>query len=149
LKILKKRLWLIILVAVIGIQFVPVERSNPPVTDEITPPQDVAAILERSCYDCHSNQTAWPCYSKVAPISWLISNHVNEGREHLNFSTWNQYSRKDQLKLLKELVEETGKGEMPLWSYTLLHSRAELNELEVQILKDWVESLSPPHREED
>ncbi len=148
-KILNKRVWLILLVVTIGIQFVPVERSNPPITEEISVPPDVAVILKRSCYDCHSHQTVWPWYSKVAPISWLVSNHVNEGRKHLNFSTWNRYSRKDQLKLLEELVEETGEGEMPLWSYTLLHSHAKLGPADIRILKEWAESLNPPHREEE
>ncbi len=79
-------------------QFVPIETSNPPVTADIGTPADVKGILERSCYDCHSNVTTWPWYSRVAPFSWLVAYDVAEAREHLNFSEWDQLSTEDQVE---------------------------------------------------
>ena len=84
--------------AVLGvlIQFVPTDRANPPVTREIRWDSEETALLARgACYDCHSNETRWPLYSRVAPVSWLIARDVNRGREHLNFSVWDRPSEHD------------------------------------------------------
>ncbi|MDH5429724.1 MAG: heme-binding domain-containing protein, partial [Nitrospirota bacterium] len=81
-------------IVLIGIQFIPVNRTNPPMEEEIVALPDVKAILKRACYDCHSNETIWPWYSQVAPASWLLAWDVAEGREELNFSTWNRYTQK-------------------------------------------------------
>ena len=94
--------FLVLILAVIGIQFVPVNRMNPPVTGEIGAPEKVMAILHRSCYDCHSNKTVWPWYSYVAPISWLVADDVHEGRRHMNFSEWNTYNTKRRNHKIKE-----------------------------------------------
>ncbi len=83
-----KKILIIFIVVAIGIQFIPTDRSNPPVTHELQASPEVMAILERACYDCHSNETVWPWYSKVAPVSWQISSHVVVGRRHVNFSEW-------------------------------------------------------------
>ena len=88
------RIILVMVVVLVGIQFIPVNRSNPPVEEEIPVLPEVKAILKRACYDCHSNETVWPGYSRVAPVSWLLAWDVGEGREELNFSTWNRYNQK-------------------------------------------------------
>lgn len=91
-----------ILVVLVGIQFVPVARVNPPVVAEVPAPAAVRAILRRACYDCHSHETVWPCYSQVTPFSWLVAHDVRQGREGLNFSTWNRSTTQQQVKQLKE-----------------------------------------------
>jgi len=87
-----------LIIVVIAIQFVTVERTNPPVTGEINVTPELKSVLQKSCYDCHSNETVWPWYSKVAPVSWLVSKDVVEGREELNFSEWTNTQRKNVLK---------------------------------------------------
>jgi hypothetical protein len=113
-------------VAFVGIQFVPVDRSNPPVTREIAwDSPETRALARRACMDCHSNETTWPWYSYVAPISWRVADHVEDGRGHLNFSTWDKAN--EDMDEVKEQVEE---GEMPLNDYLLLHGEARLSDAE-------------------
>src|SRR5438874_1058331 len=75
----------------VAIQLVPVERTNPSATKPIEAPAEVTAVLRRSCYDCHSNETRWPWYAYVAPVSWLVADDVKDGRAKLNFSSWGDY----------------------------------------------------------
>lgn len=121
----------------IAIQFVPVKKINPPVTGEIPAPAEVKSILERSCYDCHSNQTDWPWYGYIAPVSWLVASDVSEGRRHLNFSEWDSYSTDKRNKKLAKIVEEVKEGEMPLRMYAMMHPRAKLSSADIGILKTW------------
>ncbi len=127
----------VLIIAFIGIQFIPVERSNPTVTGEIDAPAPVKEILMRSCYDCHSNETVWPWYSYIAPMSWLLASDVEEGRAELNFSEWKSYDEKKNLKKLKEMREEVEEGEMPQWYYLIMHRNAELSEADKSALYDW------------
>ena len=99
--VLKKGL-LGLVVALVAIQLVPVDRTSPPVTADIAAPANVRAVLKRACYDCHSNETTWPWYSRVAPVSWLVARDVREGRKELNFSDWGGYAAKRQARKLKE-----------------------------------------------
>lgn len=132
------RLALILVMGVfIAAQLFPVARSNPPVTGEIGVPDAVREILRTSCYDCHSNETAWPWYSYVAPVSWLVVHDVHEGREHLNFSEWNQLADQKRAKLLEEIGEEVGEGEMPLPLYLTLHSEARLDDAAQEQIRAW------------
>lgn len=133
------RLIIIVLVIIILIiQFIPVEKSNPPTVGEVSVPPEVKNILQRSCYDCHSHQTVWPWYSRVAPISWMIAHDVKEGREHLNFSAWSNYNQRQLLKLYEEIQEVIEKNEMPLKSYLWLHPAARLTDEDKRMLKSWV-----------
>lgn len=138
-----KKILLGVLAVLVLIQIIPVNRENPESDpgNEITADTDVKQILNKACYDCHSNQTKWPVYSYVAPVSWLISNHVNEGRSHLNFSEWANYSEKRKNKKLEEIIEETSEGEMPLTSYVLGHPSARLSSQEFDQLKQWANSM--------
>jgi hypothetical protein len=124
------------------IQFIPVARTNPPVEADMGAPAEVAAILRRSCYDCHSHETKWPWYNRIAPGSWLIAHDVKEAREHLNFSTWNRYSNKDRAELIEEIWEEVDAGKMPLWFYVPLHPEARLSEEDQAVLQAWSERTS-------
>ena len=121
---------LILLLLFIAIQFVPVNRTNPPVVREIQwNSAETAGIARRACYDCHSNETVWPWYAYVAPISWRVADHVEHGRGHANFSQWD-----DKQEKLSEFVEVVKSGEMPLSDYLLLHPEAELSSEEIVIL---------------
>jgi hypothetical protein len=126
-------------VVAVGIQFIPVDRSNPPVAQAalVPPSEEVGAILRTACYDCHSNETAWPWYSSVAPASWLLADHVSEGRRELNFSTWAEQQPRRMDHKLEELVEKVRDGEMPLKSYTLMHPQARLTDEQRQVLIAW------------
>jgi hypothetical protein len=146
-KILK---WMAIGLAIIfaALQFVRPARTNPPVDEartilahtRITP--EVARILDRSCNDCHSNQTRWPWYSNVAPVSWFVVNHVNVGRREMNLSDWAQYSADDQQGFLKKICREVKSGQMPLSSYLRLHGEAQLSDEDVRTLCDWASAES-------
>jgi hypothetical protein len=128
-------------VALVALQLVPVDRSNPPVEVDVAAPANVRAVLRRACYDCHSNETVWPWYSKVAPFSWLLARDVHEGRKELNFSTWTQYTTKQQVKKLKESWEEVAEGEMPPWFYLPVHRDAVLSAEDRMLLRTWLLSV--------
>ena len=122
---------------VIAIQFIPANRTNPPVTAELDAPVKVLSVFKKSCYDCHSNETEWPWYSYIAPVSWLVSSDVKDGRLHLNFSKWENLSRKDIVKMKEEIWDEIEKGNMPLWKYTILHPDANLTQEDKNLIRDW------------
>jgi len=124
----------------LAIQLIPVERSNPPVSSEVPADPATREILRRACYDCHSNETVWPWYSRVAPISLLVGHDVEEGREHLNFSTWDRYDAKKRRKKLDEVVEEVEEGNMPLWFYVPLHPEAKLSDDERRAITTWAKT---------
>lgn len=139
-------LFIVTIVAIVVMQFVGPARSNPiaPASQaveahlQVTP--QVGSILTRSCGDCHSNNTRWPWYSRVAPVSWFVIDHVNEGREHLNFSEWGRYNSRDREDMLEHLCKEVKSGGMPLTSYTRLHGDAKLSPGDVKTLCDWANS---------
>lgn len=118
-------------------QLIPVARENPPVESEPPIAPEARAVLVRACLDCHSNQTVWPWYSKVAPASWLLAKDVREGRAKLNLSAWSRYSAKKQRKLLRESLEEVKEGDMPLWTYRIGHPEARLTDADRQTLERW------------
>jgi len=138
-----KSLLIVLVVAFLAIQFVRPERTNPSVDSsrtihsQLQPPPEVASILERSCIDCHSNQTRWPWYSNVAPTSWLLVSHVNQAREHMNLTEWAKYEQKDAEELLEDICKETSKGDMPLPSYLLIHRSSKLSPQDVRTLCEW------------
>lgn len=113
-------------------QMIRIDKTNVPVNpanDFIMHqqvPTDLAQTLKIACYDCHSDETTYPWYTNYAPVSWWIKHHINEGREHLNFSVWATYSAKKANHKLEECVEMLEEGEMPMSSYTLIHKEAQL-----------------------
>jgi hypothetical protein len=132
----------------VAMQLVRCEQTNPKITGEVAAPADVQAMLKRSCYDCHSNETRWPWYSQVAPVSWLVHHDVMEGREHLNFSEWNQLSADKRKHKLEEIEELVNDGDMPLAYYLPLHSDARLSDADKQAIVSWSKQAratpSPP-----
>jgi len=128
---------LVVAAAIVVIQLVPVTRDNPPVVADFDGPEEVRAVLKTSCYDCHSNETRWPWYSRVAPVSWLIAHDVEEAREHLNLSRWGTYDPARQEKLAEDMWKEVEDGEMPLLVYRLGHRDAALSDANKATLRDW------------
>jgi hypothetical protein len=128
---------LVLAVGFVAIQFIGVELSNPPVEEEVPATPEARGVLRRACYDCHSNEVAWPWYSRVAPFSWLVAHDVRKGREALNFSTWNRLDTKQRLKALRESWEEVEEGEMPPWFYVPPHPEARLSPDDRRILREW------------
>jgi hypothetical protein len=145
--------WIGFLVLFALIQFVPVERSNPAVNGLVDAPDHVMLTLRRSCWDCHSNETEWPWYAWVAPLSWRLSQHVSMGREHLNFTEWDGYDLEDLDEAYEEIGEEIKREGMPLKDYLLVHRKAALSRADRQRLITWAETAreSLPERspEED
>lgn len=143
-----KILGVLFVVAILAVQGFRPDRSNPAsdpalaITAQLNVPADVRAIIERSCYDCHSNRTVWPWYSSVSPFSWFVAGDVREGRRHLNFSEWGRYREGIRIAKLDMIVSEVNKGEMPLGKYLLLHGDAALSDAERELLCSWAGAVS-------
>ena len=138
-----KRILLALLLVFVAMQFIRPAR-NVSSTDQaadmvthFTTPANVAGILKTSCYDCHSNNTHYPWYANVQPIGWLLSNHVKDGKEELNFNEFTSYSKRRQLSKLKSIQNSIKDGSMPLSSYTLLHNDAKLSQRSKSSLIQW------------
>ena len=114
------------------------EKTNPKTNPDLAlkAPQKVMRILKKSCYDCHSNQTKWPWYSSIFPLSWSIKDHVKNGRLALNFDIWNSYSKEKQQQKKQKIYTKTGTT-MPVASYLWFHKDAKLSKDEIKIIKDW------------
>jgi hypothetical protein len=136
-----KRIGIGLIVLVIALQFFPVERTNPPERSEPPGPPELQALLRRSCFDCHSNETAWPWYAKIAPISLLIARDVKNGRKEVNFSTWEKLDETRKARKLKEIAKEVGEGDMPLFYYVPLHPDAKLTPAERELIVKWAKQL--------
>jgi hypothetical protein len=107
------------------------------VTHTVSVPENVMGILKKSCYDCHSNHTEYPWYSKITPVNWWLNNHIEEGKRHLNFSDFKKGSYKRMMKRMDEVGETVEKHEMPLNSYLWIHHDAKLSEEQQQMLINW------------
>ena len=97
---------------------------------------EVYNILKTACYDCHSNETVWPWYSKIAPFSWVVSNHVTEGKKALNFSTWENYNEEEKDEKIKDIYR-TAYASMPLPSYIFAHENADLTKEQRSLIRNW------------
>lgn len=143
---MKRALKIIVVVLFVGfvaIQFIRPDRTNPPIIAERTleatteVPENVKAILSRSCADCHSNNTYYPWYSQIAPASWFLANHVSEGRRELNFSEWATYERRKKKRKMEEVCEQIETRQMPLPSYLWIHRDAAMSDGDIKTLCDW------------
>lgn len=140
---MKKRLKWVLAGAVVvlaALQLFNPPRNNPPVQRDFlaaaSPPPGVAASIRAACYDCHSHETTWPFYARIAPVSWLIASDVNEGRQHLNFSEWpdEPLAAAKQLDRVNEVIDYK---EMPPKKYTLLHADAGFTDARRKEILDW------------
>ena len=147
---MKKTILYVFAALVLLIQLIPLSRTNPPVTSDITAAPQIKEILKRSCYDCHSHETVWPWYSKIAPVSWLVGHDVKEGRSHLNFSTWGQYDESRKQRKLAEIGEEIQEDKMPLGIYLVMHRDARLSEADLTLIRGWLrENAGQSSNQED
>jgi hypothetical protein len=134
-------------VTAVGIQLVRPARTNPvapasmALGAHVPVPPEVDDVLRRACRDCHTNETAWPWYTDVAPVSWLVINHVNDGRRHFNYAEWERYDQKKQQRLLTKSCELSRSGDMPVPSYLWIHRNAHLSGTDVDAICHWVETI--------
>lgn len=136
----------IVLLVGVGLQFTSPRISNPPVTSEIVAPPEVMAILERACYDCHSNESKPTWYDRIAPASYLVAYDVREGRSRFNLSEWEKNPPVVRELLLWEMVNAIEQGEMPLGRYTAMHPSTRVTPAELDILKRYVNTLPGRHK---
>ncbi len=140
--------WILLgaLAALVVAQLIPVEKTNPPVNPVETVyasmpvPPDIASIFRRSCHDCHSNQTVWPWYSRLAPVSWLVVRDVKKGRGELNLSEWGRYAGRRKDRKLKEICEQVTGSKMPMPAYTLMHPQARLVHQDKKTMCEWTDA---------
>jgi hypothetical protein len=120
----------------------PVTEPTRTIATHVAVPAAVQAVVARSCVDCHTNDTRWPWYSGVAPVSWFVIGHVNDGRRALNFSDWDAHGRRAPGPPLDRICGEVQSGGMPLWSYLLMHHDARLSPDDVSVLCAWANQAS-------
>jgi hypothetical protein len=151
---MKKKIVVSLIIIIVATQFVRTEVA----TAVFEPEQDllnitqaneeVVSLMKTTCYDCHSEETKTPWYAQVAPFSWWINDHINEGKEHLNFSAFGMYSAKKAAHKMEECYEELEKGEMPLTSYTITHADARLSDEQKATLINWFKSVEKKYKDE-
>lgn len=140
----------ILLFTVIGfalIQLIPTDKVNQPVnrrvnfTDVNKTPAKITGLLKGACYDCHSNETVYPDYAYIAPVSWSVKSHVNEGREHMNLSVWNTYNKDLKESMLNQSIQTLRNRSMPMPGYIVYHKEANLSDAERALLVKYFEGL--------
>ena len=136
-----KRAGLSLTVTLITIQFIPVDKSNPPERGAAAAPAEAQTLLRRACFDCHSNETVWPWYSQFAPASLLIAKDVRKGRKEVNFSAWDNYDDRRKARKLKEIAKQVENGGMPLFYYLPLHPGAKLSPAERDLIVKWAKQI--------
>lgn len=140
---MKKKIILVLIAIIVVIQFFRPDFNTNSADDNLDflnitqPSEEVASIIKSSCYDCHSNFTESMWYMNIAPISWWIKDHIDEGKEELNFSDWGNYNIKRKNHKLEECIELIEENEMPLESYTIMHKEAKLSDEQKTILTAW------------
>lgn len=137
---------ILVFVSFVGIQIIRPNRTNPPINEAETleaatnVPENIKAIFNRSCNDCHSNKTVYPWYSNIAPISWKLVEHIEEGRDEMNFSKWGTYSKERKQRKLEKICEEVEERIMPHNQYLWIHWDAKLFDEQIKILCNWTET---------
>lgn len=143
---MKKILWVLVILLVV-IQFFHPKKNQSPgdqpnaIAKAYPVPAAVTDILKVSCYDCHSNNTAYPWYNNIQPVAWWMSSHVKDGKKELNFDEFATYTPKRAHRKLDELIEQVKEGEMPLNSYTWIHKNAVLTAEQKNTLLNWAQTL--------
>ena len=101
-------------------------------------PANVQAVLQNACYDCHSNNTSYPWYSNIQPMAWVMARHIKNGKDKLNFSDFGIYSVRRQISKLKGIANQVKDDEMPISSYRMMHTKANLTNDEIALIMDWM-----------
>jgi hypothetical protein len=151
-----KRILVILLLIFAAMQFIQPDKNNQSmdmsndITTVVTVPTEVQTLLKTACYDCHSNFTNYPWYSNIQPVGWWLKDHIDEGKQHLNFQEFASLKPRPDGKYkttaalqdhkLEEVASTIEKGEMPLSSYTIIHTEAKLSEPQKKIITNWVDS---------
>jgi mono/diheme cytochrome c family protein len=149
-----KKIGFILLLVIIVAQFFSPEKNEGDVTElttflaETNPPENVKIILETTCFDCHSNNTTYPWYNSITPVNYWLDHHIEEGKEHLDFTKWDSYSLKKKEHKMDELYEEVEEGEMPLNSYTWTHADANLSEEQIAAVVSWGKSVQQAYKKQ-
>lgn len=137
---------LILIVGFIVLQFFQPKENKEQITDndilryhEV--PETVAAILKESCYDCHSNNTRYPWYDRISPVSWMVNQHIREGKDELNFSEWGKLDIYKKITMLEKISQESSRKTMPLKSYLIMHPKARLSDEQIKTIEKWAEKL--------
>jgi len=144
---LLKKIGLVLLLVFIVAQFFSPEKNQGNTEDltaflnETKPSPEVKTILETTCFDCHSSNTKYPWYDKITPINFWLNEHIEDGKKHLDFSKWSDYSIKRKDHKFKELAEEVEEKKMPLPSYTWTHGDAKLSDSQIKAVVDWVNQV--------
>jgi uncharacterized membrane protein len=129
------------------IQFIPTDKVNQPIDHKVNfvdakkTPEKIRGLIKGACYDCHSNETVYPKYAYIAPISWSVKSHINEGREHLNFSIWDSYNKELKESMLSQVIETVHGKTMPLPGYIVYHKEANLSDAERTLLTKYFEEM--------
>lgn len=145
-KIVKKIL-LVLLIILVVIQFIrPAKNQSTEVTTNhiynvYATNENVKTILDKACNDCHSNNTKYPWYANIQPVAWWLNDHIEDGKKHLNFSEYGAYNLRRQYHKMEEVIDEVKEGEMPLSSYTIVHTNAKLTAEEKATLTGWAQSI--------
>jgi hypothetical protein len=127
------------------LQFFQPESNSAPVDPEVdmlvlvSPPEQVRDLIRNSCYDCHSNQTVYPWYNRISPVSWYLNKHIRDGKEELNFSDFGLLDKAEKIGALSDFCDALDAGTMPLPSYLLIHKKARLSEEDREALCLWSE----------
>ena len=136
---------LVLIGGIVLIQFFHPERNSGNNTSDVdfltvtSAPDSLAAIFKNSCYDCHSNQTNYPWYSYISPVSWFLNKHIEEGKEELNLSQFGNLDKNQKIGVLSDICEELESGSMPLKSYLIIHRKALVNLADAEAICDWTE----------
>jgi len=142
-----KKVFFWVLTGFVLIQFIPVDKINKPINQKLNfvtvenTPDAIALLIKNACYDCHSDETVYPRYAQIAPISWSVKSHVNDGRRHLNFSVWQSYNNDLKKNMLEKSVQTIQNKTMPLPGYSVYHKDANLSVAQQTILKNYFESV--------
>ena len=145
-KIFKYTIIILVVALVIAQFFRPAKNLGDVNSDHIFEqeklPPEIKTIITNSCLDCHSNHTNYLWYHKIAPVSWLVSSDIHEGKRKLNFSEWGKLNAFDKIGILDKICDEVEDGDMPIKPYTIMHKKARLTEEQKGILCAWTEKLS-------
>lgn len=143
----RKKILLGLLALFVVLQFIPIDRSVPALDASqdflqiVNAPKEMATLIKNACYDCHSYESEYPWYSKIAPVSLLIRSHIKGGRQEMNFSEWGSYSKEKAYSKLEECFEMVSERKMPMKSFVNMHPEAQMTDVQVTGLAQWFQQL--------
>jgi hypothetical protein len=142
-----KKFTLILLIVLVGIQFIPTNYNQSDIVlqsgfnNVYAVPNNIKMLIQNSCYDCHSNNTNYPWYGKLQPVALLLDHHIKNGKAVLNFSEFGTYSKRRQTTKLESIADQIKNNEMPLSSYTFIHNDAKFSEKEKTEIIEWIDKV--------